>query len=97
MKVAVCVCLIFAVIAITFDVSPSIQFWAYLVLFFPFNQPPPVSNHFFVHRGWSLMRELTVALYFSAQIQQKVGRGLSESTRDDDDGGGGGDDDVPVA
>ena len=36
-----------------------IQFWAYSVDF-SHKRPPLVSDHFLVHRGWSLTRELTV-------------------------------------
>ena len=39
--------------------SWSMQFWAYFVDFSR-KRPPLVSDHFLVHQGWSLTRELTV-------------------------------------
>ena len=36
-----------------------ISVWAYY-LDFSHRRPPPISNHFVVYWGWSLMRELTV-------------------------------------
>ena len=56
-KVALSICLILAVKAITLYVHGFSQ--AYFVDFFR-KRPPPVSDHFFVHQEWSLPRELSV-------------------------------------
>ena len=47
-------------------ISWSIQFWTY---FFDFSSklPPLVSDHFLVHQGRSLTRELTVYLQLFAR------------------------------
>ena len=39
----------------------SIQHWTYLLIFF-LERPLPVSDHFVLHQGWSLTRELIIII-----------------------------------
>ena len=63
-KVALYPYLIIAVKAITILISSPTHSWAYFVDCSR-KRPPPVSDHSFLHQGWSLSRELTVVASLS--------------------------------
>ena len=51
------------------NIVNKFSFWAYFG-HFSHERPPPVSDHFAVNRGWSLMKELTVLVNCEVMLRK---------------------------